>query len=344
MGTHVSDQSTPHLFAQDRVAPWSSNDLPHLAAAWSRTRETLLAIRAALDTNPLPDGVVALYVCGSMGRMEQLPESDCDLVIVTEDAIAPDSPHSGEIHAAIWRRLEPLGLHRPKPHGIFSQAVTRGQLTDRATLGVVDEDQFVFGKRIQLLLDSQPVCADAAFDTLARDVLERYVLTRSRASLLSSSPWSGLISDLTRYFHSLRIRTTWWPADQPGRWRTLNVKLRFSRLLLYAGMLALVANTASDAPLETLSDNLAWTPLERIAIAFGPNESDRDALLHSYDRFLARMGDPTALAALASDEASCDTELESFRNLIESSRDVSRLLTRWIAARDDEFLRELLFL
>src|SRR5690606_16517459 len=106
-----------------------------------------------------------------LGRMEQLENSDCDLVIVTDDSVPPDSKRGAEIYSLVWERIEPLDLHRPKPNGIFSQTVTRGQLTDRATLGLVDEDQFVFGKRIQLLLDSQSVYRDDGFESLTRDVL-----------------------------------------------------------------------------------------------------------------------------------------------------------------------------
>jgi hypothetical protein len=281
--------------------------------------------------------------------MEQLPLSDCDLVIVTGTSVSDD------LVVTVWNRLEPLSLHRPKPDGIFSQAVTRAALTDPTTRGVVDEDQFVFGKRIQLLLDSQPVYRDDAFEQLTADVLTRYAYPH--AGTFGTSVWAGLLSDLVRYYRALCIRTMWLPEDPPKTWRTLNVKLRFSRLVLYAGLLCLLAEFSREAvvdgrgrpsysshprdasdPIAWLQARLKWTPLERIAAAFQSAGMDGfETIASAYDRFLNAM----AADSLAQSDA-------EFTELTRQSTAIGDELVRHLLARHGQggatLLREFLFL
>lgn len=322
-------------FPSARGTPILLDVFPNLNAAWNCTRNTLAAIRSTLTADQLPAEVVTIYVCGSLGRMEQLDSSDCDLVIVTDDNIPPDSKRGAEIHALVWERIEQLDLHRPKPNGIFSQTVTRGQLTDRSALGIVDEDQFVFGKRIQILLDSQPLYRDAEFESLQRDVLQRS--RYPHAELLQTSVWAGLRFDLIRYFRALCIRTMWLPDQSPGNWRVLNVKLRHSRLLLYAGLMALLDENDADI----LFSLLKLSPLERVLVRCPPDESK--SILNAYDHFLQMMNNAAVLAELADEAVPIEQSGRAFQDLIGNSSALSVALSGLPVFQGRGFLREALF-
>lgn len=258
-----------------------------LADCWQRSRETLLQIRK-IFSDEMPSDVVTIYVCGSMGRMEQIPSSDCDLVIVTNDDVLPKSDRAREIHVEIWKRLEPLGLVRPKPKGIFSQPVTWWQLINPETRGQVDEDQFVYGKRIQLLLDSQPVYRADHFVRLQREVLHRF---QRFSPNQPAEQWLGLLNEVIRYWKALSVRTLWLDETSRGDWRYLGVKFRHSRNLLIFGFLMLLGEASSQQndSLELLHSRLALTPLERVCRCADSDQAKRLTACYAY--FLRMMSD-----------------------------------------------------
>ncbi|MBD3675924.1 MAG: nucleotidyltransferase domain-containing protein [Planctomycetaceae bacterium] len=264
--------------------------IPHLPetldACWNRSRESLQRIRDVLSKE-VPTEVVTIYVCGSMGRMEQLPGSDCDLIIVTIDDIPPESDQGRAIHAEIWKRLEPLGLIRPKPNGIFSETVTWGQLINPDTRGQVDEDQFVYGKRIQLLLDSQPVYHEDHFVRLQREVLQRF----QRGCDLPEQQWLGLLNEVIRYWKALGVRSLWLDDRSVAEWRYINLKFRHSRNLLIFGFLMLLgeASRRQNDSLNLLHSGLTLTPLERVCRFAKPDPTKQ--LTARYAHFLQIMAD-----------------------------------------------------
>lgn len=210
-----------------------------------------------------------ISVAGSLGRMEQLPGSDIDLIVVTE--------HNGdaEIVQRVWRALEPIPLKLPKPDGIYGRAITVEQLTSRESLGIVDEDKAVFGQRMQLLIEGRaiwntPGCAD-----LQRAILERF------ADSSANDPadyWRPLLDDLLRYHRSLCVHYQRLEREQIGNWRELDTKAGHSRLVGIAGLLFLLGeSTRADDALDFVSERLSLTPLQRIQSALDVRNSNSES-------------------------------------------------------------------
>lgn len=329
-------ERTPLQFAADRECPVPDLGLT-LRSAWQRSRESLTRIKDIFASTPLPAAVKTIYVCGSIGRMEQLPDSDCDLVIVTDDSVSPNSEQAGQIYADIWKQIEPLGMARPKPDGIFSETVAWGQLTDRSTRGLVDEDQFVYGKRIQMLLDSQPVAHAEQFRKLQFEVIKRF--HRPLVSNPDIGDWTPLISEVIRYWKALEVRTTWLDGNDPGEWRYLNVKLRHSRQLIISGLLLSLCLTTeafsqfaegelnrneavrTAGEIGFLQAHLTKTPFERIC-THAPQVSQAATLQTCYDLFLERMSDEGFVKRLrdpSTKELSTPEYLELHENEIQFS-------------------------
>ncbi|MEO1999065.1 MAG: DUF294 nucleotidyltransferase-like domain-containing protein, partial [Planctomycetaceae bacterium] len=77
-----------------------SKAIPHMRQAWKQSRESLAQIRTALQSGPAWPGVETMYVVGSLGRMEQVRGSDCDLVVVLrDDCTAHDSSVASSLDA-----------------------------------------------------------------------------------------------------------------------------------------------------------------------------------------------------------------------------------------------------
>ncbi|MDC0307788.1 MAG: DUF294 nucleotidyltransferase-like domain-containing protein [Planctomycetaceae bacterium] len=316
------DSTTQNSFPASRES--LIEELPSvLAESWQRSRETHSRLRELFLEKPLSLVVETMYVCGSLGRMEQIPSSDCDLVIVTSNDILPNSDLAQELYGEIWSRLESLGMIRPKPNGIFSETVTWKQLVDPTHRGQVDEDQFVYGKRIQLLLDSQPIFQADRFRELQRVVLNRF--SREPESN-NPSQWLGLLIEIIRYWKALGARSLWLDDRSLGEWRYINVKFRHSRNLLIFGLLILVGEASAQTgdSQEWLMQRLPLTPLERVCLF--ADDNNQKQILDSYNLFLRQMSSAEIVKILR-DDSNAEKEPPEFRELAQNaSRFLSSIL------------------
>lgn len=288
--------SPPESYALHRG--WAVAESPvvqfsHLARAWEFSRNRLSEIARALGSAALPPAVLTVGVAGSLSRMEATAASDCDLVVVLQPDVDPRSPDASAAFSAVWRALAPLQLGAPEQTGIYAGPVGVSQLLDPATIGVVSEDQRVFGSRILFLLELQPVWGDAEFRRLSRKIVDRYAARY--VALDSSKQWTYLLNDLVRYFKSLCQTYMFAELYDDGRWRLRNLKARHSRLLIYVGLLFLLgeASTVTADKPGWLAERLKWTPLERLAACFANYGDERfEHVAGCLNQFVAAMSDP----------------------------------------------------
>jgi len=270
------------------------DSFPNLQRAWEQSRAWLARIRNTLQSGEAWPGVETMYVVGSLGRMECVRGSDCDLVVVLRDDCSPGDATIARGLDAVWERLEQIGVRRPKANGIYANPTSVGALWNPDSIGQVDESIDVFGKRIQLILEGQPVYADDACQRLLQRMLKRYAggpLPHPAVGSDDSKQWSYLLNDLIRYFRSLCVRTQW--LRDPAEWTVVNTKLRHSRLLSYAALLLLLgeASCRTGNKFEWLVARMRMTPMERIAWVFGEHGAQRQCanIARCYDTFLATM-------------------------------------------------------
>lgn len=255
-----------------------------LTDCWNRTQHTVGQMRRLLNARTFDETIVTVAVAGSLGRREQTPASDVDLIVVT------DGEPSNDLTWKVWDTLRPLGLKLPKPEGIYGRPVTVEQLCSPDSLGIIDEDVAVFGQRMQLLIEGRPVWGAEQFQELQRRILERFVLAHSPAADL----WRPLLDDLLRYHRSLCVHYRRIERERRGNWRELLVKAGHSRLMGIAGLLILLAESSRNgaSPFEFVAGGLSQTPLERLAAAYRRAGDDGlETVLRIYDRFLASLID-----------------------------------------------------
>ena len=242
---------------------------PQLAQSWSDSQAQLVRIREALQ-GVLPPFTACAAVSGSLARMEAHAGSDIDLLIVIDDRTTYVSDQQAKaVFSDAWDRLDALGATRPKPGGIFSLCARWKDLVDPSARGRIDESITVFGHRIQLLMDAQPVESDESFIALQRDILEWYSETRVAKLFDEPGPFHWLWQDAQRYWRSLRARTSWLYADDPVMSLTLNTKLRSSRMLLVFAFLQTIEAAQRESAdihrtIQSAVDQLYLTPAERI--------------------------------------------------------------------------------
>lgn len=295
---------------------------PALHTARKRSWRTLAAIAERLSDDALPPEITTIAVAGSLGRLEQTAHSDVDLIVVTNG----HSDGDPEVMDHVWDRLTPLGLGRPKAEGIFARPLTRDQLFDPSTLGVIDEEMAVFGVRMQLLLEGRAVFGEPQLQSLWRGIVARFIEPKCTGPNL----WRALLDDLLRYHRSLCARYRFIERSDPAQAAELQLKAGYSRLINVAGLLFLLGESLnSPDPVEWLHARLQWTPLERIAnIAECHDQEFTSGVLGRYDRFLAALQDDDFRRELAAGANSA-----RLRELHESAGELKRAVVGFLLDR-----------
>lgn len=292
------------LFDQPDLA-----EFPALAAARGfscRTNARLAALASGLDREP---GLVCLAVAGSLGRLEAMEDSDCDLIVIVEPAIARGSAVAKRLMTRVWDALAPLGLKRPKGWGIFTEPANPSELTALSALGSLEDDVALYGKRMQLLLDAQPVFGDPAFFALQQRLVEWFETAHGCRE--RDFDHAYLLGEVVRYY---RTYASWQQfrlsVESDENWTVRQLKLIFSRRAMYAGfVLSLAAAWTVPDPRAALLRALALPPLERICLA---TDADRArALLGSYEVFQRAMNDAATRASLIAEGPQTLTDLDS---------------------------------
>jgi hypothetical protein len=270
------------------------------------------------------------------------------LIVVVDDKTNPDSTQARQALRQVWRRLNGLRLRLPKSWGIFSQAINANALTQPESLGDINESRDIFGKRIQLLLDCQPVYTarsndgSTAFDLLLTRILDWYATAFVNAH--EDKQWTYLINDLIRYFRSYaawhQFKTT---VEHDDSWYIRNAKLRTSRMMMYAGLLLLLGESSrvGFGKPAWLLKHLKMTPLERVLYSCrhgGISPADSYELVHCYNGYFDVMNSAEAREALVADaptsiDALPPSSIAAYEPIAKQSAKLQSLLTRYTLAR-----------
>jgi len=276
---------------------------------WSKSVELINRIRECLNNAEIHSAVETVAAAGSIGRMEASPDvSDADLIIVLSNQTSlpkESEPESEAIKAyeSVWKALEPLSIDLPKRTGVFALPTNEKQLL--YDVGKADESLPVFGKRLLLLLESQPVYKDDNYTHLINAIVDRYAAKYVKID--SKKEWTLLLNDLIRYFRSLAVNYQWDFDNELEKWPLRNIKLRHSRLVMYGGLLMLLGEASKERSdkVSWLQERLKMTPLERLAWIYEQNQDwNFHRIAGPYDVFLSQLNNPEVRAKLNVDPAS----------------------------------------
>ncbi|MDJ0705536.1 MAG: hypothetical protein QNJ46_19850 [Leptolyngbyaceae cyanobacterium MO_188.B28] len=352
------------MYPYEREWEISSVDISRYKAIrdnWDSSRETIKKIRQCLESgkSQIPPEVITIAAAGSTGRMEASPGvSDADLIVLLSDDIDLESEDAKKIYDSIWELLDPLKLPRPKSTGVFAKPINQKQLL--SSIGDANERYATYGKRLLLLLETQPLFRNEDYTQLIEAIVERYAERYVKQD--SRKEWTLLLNDLIRYFRSLAVNYQWDFENQVEKWAIRNIKLRHSRLIMYSGLLMLLGEASKERKDKVgwLKKNLKMPPLERIARVYEKNcDWSFHRVIGPYDNFLWKLSDkkirdelnynPSYLDPKASEEDSYENRYNKpeFASLKANSDGLIAELLRFVLSRrgdwSERFFEYLIF-
>lgn len=244
------------------------------------SEDVLTRLRARLADLPFRDQVV--LVCGSYARREASSNSDIDFSILSSDANR--DPSLLERIRAVIKEEAP---NEPSENGAFGSSVDRTKIL--RNIGGGGDTNPNMTHRILLLLEGEWLYNGAGLRNFRRRILERYV----REDMPDHRLALFLLNDVVRYYRTVAVDYEFKIGEGRKPWGIRNVKLVFSRKLLYASGLFSVAMTADCTrkdKIRILEELFELPVMERMISICG--NSRMEPVLKSYDHFLGKLEDP----------------------------------------------------
>lgn len=291
-----------------------------MESGYQRAKEfsdhTLAALRDDLETSLAKPPLV--ITCGSYARREACPLSDMDYYVVRENGETPDG-ESEKIREAIQRHVKKA----PADGGAFATDITLSELL--SNFGGSKDSNDTITRRMLYLLEGDHLTNKEEFLKYRREIIEKYVGETPRDHQLAFY----LLNDLIRYWRTLTVdyANKTYEASRPKPWAIRNIKLVFSRKLIFASGLfsvALTADRTKNKKIDILESLFSMPPIERIEYVCGKSASQR--LFQIYDFFLEEMEKSETRKSLESLERNSRETDEIFRTLKNEGHYFSREL------------------
>ena len=272
------------------------------------TRQKLDELRDALrrhlgdDADRILRDDTCIYVVGSGGRGELLPNSDIDLFIarVGRD---PSEVDAFQVRQAIARALYDLKFPDPSQGGAFLKMHTAASLCEQ--MGTpADDASNTLTARMLLLLESKPLLGERAYEKLLRIVVQRY-WQNANEHARDYQPFV-LVNDVVRYWRILLLNYVaknferereLGPTKLKAEQRLRSYKLRCSRCATCFSALAFLLDATAKERVtrEDVFDLVRRSPIERLKLVAERNDEARshvEKLLALYGTFLTTMDRP----------------------------------------------------
>lgn len=307
----ASDWSDTYLF---RLEDQHGFRLSTIREAWALSRSTIEKIRQAVAT--LIPAELSLVTFGSLARMEFTSGSDIDWCLLVDGRA--DSGHRavGREVSRVFSGL--FGDKAPNPTGAFGSLVFSHELIH--CIGGAHDTNANLTRRLLLVVESLELNkpeVNRPHSRISRAILQRYFEEETRFPDKSFFP-RFFLNDVVRFWRTMAVDFAAKTHERgPKSWALRNVKLRFSRKLLFVAGLLLAFETSlypeSDlmphgyqAPLPfddacpefSSAQRCLWaanlSPLEilaRACLSLGVESGAIRAVFEGYDTFLKLLSD-----------------------------------------------------
>ena len=300
---------------------------PTIQKRWKFSAKNLKELNAAL-TKELDEFQQAEKFCiitaGSYGRMEANEGSDLDFMIFGQEAI--DEETAIQIIKKVQECATKMSIPLPKTDGVFSKVTLYNELSEQA--GSDKDTLESVAQRMLMIMEARPLYNETVFFNAQDLILRKYLAFLAQNS---SKEAVYLLNDAMRYFRSICVNYQFNFWRQEDKWGLRNIKLRHSRVIMYAGLLFTLLNASTKQYKESyIRDMMPLTPLERIVSVYqDASDTAYKRILEVYDLFLMKVQNNDVKKDLQVDYEDRYSS-DSYREMKVTSTALSAELTRFI--------------
>lgn len=271
----------------------------------------------------IPDDSIVV-TCGSYARREANQHSDIDFFVIThkeieQSSISPDLYWMDRLRKSV-NDIVPV---EPSAGGAFSKVENYKSML--ANIGGDNDSNQKLTRRMLVLLEGEALFNAQGLKDFRRDVLVRYINERITDHQLALF----LLNDIIRYYRTIATDYEFKTSEIMKPWGIRNIKLVFSRKLLYASGLFSVAATADrirDRKISFLEDLFDLPVLDRMEAICGKPQMKN--IMKSYNYFLEEMEKIEVRNHLKTLDRESGTKDIVFRNLKNEGHHFTRELLK----------------
>lgn len=292
---------------------------PAISAAQKFSNEKFERVTRRLEEANLAANLT-LVVVGSYARGEANQSSDFDYFLFEPEATGADGSRA---HQIVHQALKAEAISPPSLGGPFGNGCWNTEDFVQ-NIGGENEINGSLTRRMLLLLESKCLLGHDNYMSLRTELINRYIGDRMTEHGLARF----LLNDIIKYYRTVCVDFEYKTVEENKDWGIRNIKLMFSRKLIYFSGVLAVAETAQRfwrdkrQIIETL---LSLSPIHRIQETCG---SRSEIALRSYDEFLHKMANEKFRAILEKVDANRDTHSSEFRALKNEAHHFSWSLMR----------------
>lgn len=306
---------------------------PALKFNWIYSYKILEKLNEKLNNEINDDKNISIVVAGSFGRLDASTESDLDYIILVERYDIDVE----KIKKIVEKIANELNIKLPSLTGVFSEIIPINDMIKKT--GSTDDNLTSLAQRLLLLMESRPIYNEVLFrsavDRILRKYLELVIEDTTKETLF-------FLNDIIRYFRSICVNYQFNFWKEETKWVIRNVKLRHSRITMYAGMLLLCLNSSKyikngNNKFSYISSKIELTPLEKIVHVYQDNiDLSFTKILGISNVYIRKISDPTIRKALQTDYE--DRYLNPYYSELKVASDALQTeLTRFIFAQKEHW-------
>lgn len=284
-------------------------------------------VREGLQRSINNDNVCVVTV-GSYARGEASDESDIDCFIIYDDEYV-DEKSAEEISNTVRLFIESIPIKMPSKGGAFDSIVKRREFLEN--IGGNSDTNKSLTRRMLYLLECEWLTNEEFYNKLTTDIIKTYV----KNTITQHTMCRFFLNDLIRYYRTMCVDFEYKTCEASKSWGDRNIKLLFSRKLIYFSGLITVAETAQHlcaSKRKVLNEYLSLRPIDRIGTICGGKSHKAFKM---YNEFLQEMSKQSVRKILNNTDNDRNKQDEVFRDLKNKGHHFSWELARLLNATYD---------
>ncbi|MGH8437682.1 MAG: nucleotidyltransferase domain-containing protein [Pseudomonas sp.] len=282
-------------------------------------------ISESLESSEYKD-FLTVVTTGSFGRREASSQSDIDLFILFNSEEPDDALE--EVKRTIAEITKKHILKDAGDTGTFGPDAVVRFATMLSNIGGENDSNQNFTRRMLFLLEGTWLYGEERFNNYRKQLLSKYLKTGNPQNQISRF----LFNDIIRYYRTIATDFEYKVSESQKSWGLRNIKLRFSRKILYFGGIVSVAETALKTNEQKNTDLLRLFDipvLERIWSVGASNPHTND-IFNIYQDFLDAINCPTKRENLEKVTREKREDSPVFLELRGKSKQFSDVLADWL--------------